>query len=86
MMHVDAHGQTVTDEELAVVAAAALAAAGGEDVATLLPTLDDASAAAILAVLASAGVPFQRPEPPQPSVNVAWRRFPHEQSVRPRWR
>jgi hypothetical protein len=86
MMHVDLHGQTVTDEELAVVAAAALAAAGEQDTAPLLSTLDDASAAAILAVLASVGVPFQRPEPPQPSVNMTWKRSQYEQSVRPRWR
>ncbi len=85
MMHVDLHGQTVTDEELAVVAAAALAAAG-EDGAEPLTTLDDASAAAVLAVLASVGLSFQRPEPPQPSVNIVWRHCPCERSVRPRWR
>jgi hypothetical protein len=86
MMQMDLHGQTVTDEELAVVAAAALAAAGEDGSTALTTVLDDASAAAILAVLASVGVPFQRPEPLQASVNMTWRRSPYEQSVRPRWR
>jgi hypothetical protein len=86
MMHLDLHGQTVTDEELAVVAAAALAAAEEKGCAPLLTTLDDASAAAVLAALASVGVSFQRPEPPLPSANLAWKQSPCEQSVRPRWR
>jgi hypothetical protein len=86
MIDLDLHGQSVTDEELAVVAAAALAAAEEKGSAPLLTTLDDASTAAVLAVLASVGVSFQRPKPPLSSANLAWRRSPCEQSVRPRWR
>ncbi|MFA4931517.1 MAG: hypothetical protein WC625_01150 [Caldisericia bacterium] len=89
MIRMDVHGQDVTDEELAVVAGAALAAAEeNESPAFLsdLSALDDASAAAVMAALAAAGVSFQQPEPPLPPANAAWRRPPHEQSVRPRWR
>lgn len=85
-MILDAHEHTVTDEELAVVAAAALAAAEESDPVQLLTTLDDASTAAVLAVLASVGAPLERPEPPQPFANMTWRRRQCEQSVRPRWR
>ena len=89
MMRVDSHGQDVTDEELAVVAAAALAVAEeGESPAYLsdLSTLDDASAAAVLAAMAAAGISFQQSEPPLPPASAAWRRPPYERSVRPRWR
>jgi hypothetical protein len=89
MIHMDVHGQDVTDEELAVVAGAALAAAEeNESPAFLsdLSALDDASAAAVMAALAAAGVSFQQPEPGLFPANTAWRRPPHEQSVRPRWR
>jgi hypothetical protein len=85
----DVHGQDVTDEELAVVAGAALAAAEeNESPAFLfdLSTLDDASAAGVLAAMAAAGVSFQQSEAPCPPANAAWRRPPCEQSVRPRWR
>ena len=89
MIRMDLHGQDVTDEELAVVAGAALAAVEeNESPAFLsdLSTLDDASAAAVLAAMAAAGVSFQQPEPPLPPANAAWRLPPYEQSVRPRWR
>jgi len=89
MIRMELHGQDVTDEELAVVAGAALAAAEeNESPAFLsdLSTLDDASAAAVMAAMAAAGVSFQRSEPPLPPANAAWRRPPYEQSVRPRWR
>ncbi len=88
MIQMDAHGQTVTDEELAVVAAAALAAAG--ESAALQVTdpahLDDTVVAAVAAALAAAGISLLRPEPPLPVLNTAWRRSPYEQSIRPRWR
>jgi hypothetical protein len=89
MIRMDAHGQDVTDEELAVVAGAALAAAEEDESSAFVSdssALDDASAAAVMAALAAAGVSFQRPEPPLSPANTAWRRPPHEQSVRPRWR
>ena len=89
MIRMDSHGQDVTDEELAVVAAAALAAAE-ESVSPAflsdLSTLDEASAAAVLAAMAAAGMSFLQSEPPLPPANIAWRRPPYEQSVRPRWR
>jgi hypothetical protein len=86
MTHMDLHDRTVTDEELAVVAAAILATAEGKECVPRAATLDDTSVAAVLAALASIGVSFQKPEPPLPSANAAWRRSPYEQSVRPRWR
>jgi hypothetical protein len=89
VIRVDLHGQGVTDEELAVVAAAALAAVQEDETPAFLSdfsTLDDAAAAAVLAAIAAAGMSFQRPEPPLPPANAAWRRPPYEQSVRPRWR
>lgn len=89
MIRVDSHGQGITDEELAVVAAAALAAAQEDESPAFLSdfsTLDDTAAAAVFAAIAAAGVSFQRPEPPLPLANAAWRRPPYEQSVRPRWR
>ncbi|RIE05638.1 hypothetical protein [Candidatus Cryosericum terrychapinii] len=89
MIRMDLHGQDVTDEELAVVVGAALAAVEeNESPAFLsdLSTLDDASAAAVMAAMAAAGVSFQQLEPPLPPENAAWRRPPYEQSVRPRWR
>jgi len=89
MIHMDLHGQDLTDEELAVVAGAALAVAEENEHLPLLSelsSLNDASAAAVLAAMAAAGVSFQQPEPPLPPANAAWRRPPYEQSVRPRWR
>jgi len=89
MIRMELHGQDVTDEELAVVAGAALAAAEENENPAFLSdvsTLDDASAAAVMAAMAAAGVSFQQSEPPLPPVNAAWRRPPYEQSVRPRWR
>jgi hypothetical protein len=74
---------------LAVVAGAALAAAEENETSVLmsdLSTLDDASAAAVLGAMAAAGLSFHQLEPPLPAANVAWRRPPYEQSVRPRWR
>jgi len=89
MIRMDLHGQDMTDEELAVVAGAALAAAeenGHPAFLSDLSSLDGASAAAVLAAMAAAGVSFQQAEPPLPPANAAWRRPPYEQSVRPRWR
>jgi hypothetical protein len=89
MIRMDVHGQDVTDEELAVVAGAALAAAEESESPSFLSdlfALDDASAAAVMAAMAAAGASFQQPEPPLSPVDAAWRRPPHEQSVRPRWR
>ena len=89
MIRMDLHGQDVTDEELAVVAGAVLAAAeenGSPAVLSDVSTLDDASAAAIMAAMAASGVSFQQSEPSLPPANAAWRRPPYEQSVRPRWR
>jgi hypothetical protein len=89
MIHMDLHGQDVTDEELAVVAGAALAAAEENDrPAPLsdLSSLDDVAVVAVMAALTAAGVSFQQAEAPLPHVNAAWRRAPYEQSVRPRWR
>jgi len=89
MIRMELHGQDVTDEELAVVAGAALAAAEENESPAFLSdvsTFDDASAAAVMAAMASAGVSFQQSEPPLPPANVAWRRPPYEQSVRPHWR
>ena len=89
MIRMDLHGQDVTDEELAVVAGAALASVEENENPAFLSdvsTLDDASAAAVMAAMAAAGVSFQQSEPPLPPVNAAWRRPPYEQSVRPRWR
>jgi len=85
----DVQGQDVTDEELAVVAGAALAAAEEMEspaFPTDLSVLDDACTAAVMAAMAAAGASFQQPDPPLSPVNGAWRRSPHEQSVRPRWR
>jgi len=89
MIRMELHGQDVTDEELAVVAGAALASVEENENPAFLSdvsTLDDASAAAVMAAMAAAGVSFQQSEPPLPPVNAAWRRPPYEQSVRPRWR
>jgi len=89
MIRMELHGQDVTDEELAVVAGAALAAAEENESPAFLSdvsTLDDASAAAVMAAMAAAGVSFQQSEPPLPPANATWRRPPYEQSVRPRWR
>lgn len=89
MIRMDLHGQDVTDEELAVVAGAALAAVEEEDIPAFLSdltSLDDSSAAAVLGAIAAAGVSFHQLETPLPIANVAWRRPPCEQSVRPRWR
>jgi len=89
MIRMELHGQDVTDEELVVIAGAALAAAeenGSPAVLSDVSTLDDASAAAIMAAMATAGVSFQQSEPPLPPVNAAWRRPPYEQSAKPRWR
>lgn len=89
MIRMDLHGQDVTDEELAVVAGAALAAAEENESPVFLSDLsilDDASAAAVLAAMAAAGVSFQQSKPPLPPANAAWRRPPNEQSVKPRWR
>jgi hypothetical protein len=89
MISMDLHGQHVTDEELAVIAGAALAAVEEIDIPAFLSeltTLDDTSAAAVLGAMAAAGVSFHQLEPPLPTANVAWRRPPYEQSVRPRWR
>jgi len=89
MIRMELHGQDVTDEELAVVAGAALAAVEENENPAFLSdvsTLDDASAAAVMAAMAAAGVSFQQSEPPLPPVNAAWRRPSYEQSVRPRWR
>jgi len=89
MIRMDLHGQDVTDEELAVVAGAALAAVEEEDIPAFLSdltSLDDSSAAAVLGAMAAVGVSFHQLEPPLPIANVAWRRPPCEQSVRPRWR
>jgi hypothetical protein len=89
MIRMDLHGQDVTDEELAVVAGAALAAVEENDIPAFLSdltTLDDTSAAAVLGAMAAAGVSFHQLEPLLPPANVAWRRPPYEQSVRPRWR
>jgi hypothetical protein len=89
MIRMDLHGQDVTDEELAVVAGAALAAAEETERPAFLSdlsALDDASAAAVLAAMAAAGVSFQQSEPLFLPANAAWRRPPYEQSVRPRWR
>jgi len=89
MIRMDLHGQDVTDEELAVVAAAALAASEENDRPAPLSdlfSLDDVAVVAVMAALAAAGVSIQQTETPLPHVNAAWRRLPHEQSVRPRWR
>jgi hypothetical protein len=89
MIHMNLHGQDVTDEELAVVAGAVLAAAEENESPAFpcdLSTLDDASTAAVLAAMVAAGVSFQQSEAPLPPANAAWRRPPYEQSVRPRWR
>lgn len=89
MISMDLRGQDVTDEELAVVTGAALAAADENEMPALLrelSSLDDTSAAAVLGAMAAAGVSFQQSEPPLLPANVAWRRPPYEQSVRPRWR
>jgi hypothetical protein len=89
MIRLDAHGQDVTDEELAVVAGAALAAAEEIESAAFpadLSALEDTCAAAVIAAMTAAGASFQQADPPLPPVNAAWRRPPHEQSVRPRWR
>ena len=89
MIRMDLHGQDLTDEELAVVAGAALAMAEENEhppFLSELSSLDDASAAAVLAAMAAVGVSFEQQEPPLPAINAAWRRPPYEQSVRPRWR
>jgi len=89
MIRMDLHGQDVTDEELAVVAGAALAAVEEDEPPVFmsdLSTLDDVAAAAVLGAMAAAGVSFQQLEPSLPLANMAWRRPPYEQSVRPRWR
>ena len=89
MIRMDLHGQDVTDEELAVVAGAVLAAVEEDEPSVFmsdLSTLDDVAAAAVLGAMAAAGVSFQQLEPSLPLANMAWRRPPYEQSVRPRWR
>ncbi|MGB9665898.1 MAG: hypothetical protein ACPL2N_01105 [Candidatus Cryosericum sp.] len=87
MIRVDARGQQVTDEELAVVIAAALEASqAGPEVAVDLSGLDDSGVAAIVAAIAAAGLPLQQREAPRAPVSTAWRRPSYEQSVRPRWR
>lgn len=90
MIRIDAHGQRVTEEELAAVVAAALAAqqqadargaSGGSNV-----SLTDEALAALVGAMAAAGTRFGASEPPAPQANPMWRRVTYEQSIRPRWR
>jgi hypothetical protein len=90
MIRIDAHGQRVTEEELAAVVAAALAVqqqagARGASAGSSL-SLTDEALAALVGAMAAAGTRFGASEPPAPQPNPVWRRATYEQSVRPRWR
>jgi hypothetical protein len=89
-MRIDAHGQRVTEEELAAVVAAALAvqqqggSQSGSGGLSVVPT--DEALAALVGAVAAAGTRFGASGPPVPRTSSAWRRVTYEQSVRPRWR
>jgi len=89
MMRIETHEQEVTEDELAAVIAAALAASQDglhPSPGAGLASLDESSLAAVIAGMAAAGIPLHQAEEPLLRPNEAWRRPPHEQSVRPRWR